>query len=217
MFAWSTAAEGLDVDAKFAYGRLRRIRGGVTESPLRSVPAAGREGGVGFEVTSQPPTRARIRRAGPTTSEATMAKPITTGHMTNYDGWNKFEELAEDDEPSYELVEVRARPSPHRTYTIGSSAFPASVSVGSAAAFLHPSCVCVESTTGALSCTARVWRLHLPEPLTGNVDAPGARQTHERQRQAPKHGQRAPSWVVSGRVTPAPKPIACLRRSSQQK
>ena len=83
---------------------------------------------------------ARIRRAGPTTSKGTMASPITTGHMTNYDGWNKFEEQAEDDADAYELVEVRTRPSPHRSHTVGGSAFPASFSVGSAVAFLHPSC-----------------------------------------------------------------------------
>ena len=61
---------------------------------------------------------ARIRRAGPTTSKGTMASPITTGHMTNYDGWNKFEEQAEDDADAYELVEVRTRPSPHRRHML---------------------------------------------------------------------------------------------------
>jgi hypothetical protein len=61
---------------------------------------------VGCHVTAD----MEIRRAGPTTREGTKAQPITTGHMTNYDGWNKFEEQEEEDEDAYELVEVCSRP-----------------------------------------------------------------------------------------------------------
>jgi hypothetical protein len=35
-----------------------------------------------------------------------VAQPITKGHMTNYDGWGKFDEDADDADDDYEWVEV---------------------------------------------------------------------------------------------------------------